>query len=174
MTALQVIGWMALVFVGILLFCKGAIWLEKRFPSKQFDERQQRARGRACELGLLAGMVYFLATMVILLDQVMGDKTIEPYLLVYIGVMLQIMVMSTYSLLTYSYLSFLQKPGYSIAGFGFCGMLQFLTFRRNLADFGGLYLVGQKSFTWVPLLTGCCFTYLAVFLLIQQLRREKE
>ena len=174
MTALQVIGWTALVFLGILIFCTGALWLEKRFPSKEFDERQQVSRGKASGLGLFVGVVYFLATMVILINQVDGEKTIEPCLLVFFGVMLQIMVMSTYSLLTYSYLSFLQKPVASIVGFGFCGILQLLTFRTNLERYGGLHLVGHGIFAWVSLLAGSCFVYLAVVLLIQQLRREKE
>lgn len=170
----NVIGWIVLIFAGIIALCGVVLWLEKRFPSKQFDERQQVSRGRACGLGLGVGVVYFLVTMSILINQVDGEKTIEPYLLVFFGLMLETAVMCTYSLLTHSYLSFLQKPGLNILGFGFCGALQFLTLANRLKREGPLTLVGHGSSSWIFLIAGSCFLYLTLVLLIQQLRREKE
>ena len=83
----KVFGCIGLIFAGILLFCLAVLWLQKRFPSKEFDERQQVSRGKAGELGLLVGVVYFLAIMPVMIGQVDGKKTIEPYLLVFFGVM---------------------------------------------------------------------------------------
>lgn len=174
MTTGKAIGWIAAVFAGIVIFCLGVLWAEKHFPGKEFDERQQRARGKAGQLGLITGVVYFLATMGILIGQVDGEKKIEPYLLVFFGLMLEIMVMSTYGMLTHSYLSFLQNPIISIVGFGFCGMIQMPAFLSDLRRYGGLCFVGYGTSGWIHLLVGCCFLYISVVLLIQHLRREKE
>lgn len=170
----NVFGIVALIFAGIMLLCLGALWLEKRFPSEQFDERQLMSRGKACGLGLSVGSVYFVTALAIMVKQVDGEKWIEPYLLVFFGVMLQTMVMSTYGVLTHSYLSFQQKPIISIVGFGFCGAMQLITFSSHWREYGGLHLVGHGSFAWVPLIAGSCFLYLAAVLLVQYLFREKE
>ena len=170
----KVFGCIGLIFAGILLFCLAVLWLQKRFPSKEFDERQQVSRGKAGELGLLVGVVYFLAIMPVMIGQVDGEKTIEPYLLVFFGVMLETMVMSTYGLLTHSYLSFQQKPIRTSLGFLLCGVVNLLTFATNWERFDGLSFVGHGTFAWAALIAGCCFLYLALVILIQQLFKEKE
>ena len=174
MTLGNVFGCIGLIFAGILLFCMVVLWLQKRFPNKEFDERQQVSRGKACELGLLVGVVYFLAIMPAMIGQVDGEKKIEPYLLVFFGVMLETMVMSTYGLLTHSYLSFQQKPIFSMFGFLACGIMNLLSFATNWERFGGLTLTGHGTLAWAALIAGCCFLYLALVILIQQLFKEKE
>ena len=66
------------VLLGIVLFCLGVIYLEKKFPTEEYDERQMQAKGKASRLGMITGMIYFLVVIVILLNQVDYEKKVEP------------------------------------------------------------------------------------------------
>ena len=50
MSTMKIILWMLGILLGIVLLCLGVIYLEKRIPVKQYDERQLSARARAHRL----------------------------------------------------------------------------------------------------------------------------
>ena len=72
----------------IIAFCALIILLEKKFPSREYDERQKAAQGRASRLGMIVGMLYFMVVMTVMIFQVDHPKTVEPYLLIFIGILL--------------------------------------------------------------------------------------
>ena len=173
MSLLKVTGAILAVLAGIVLLCLGVIWLERKFPSKEYDERQKQAQGRASRLGMITGLIYFMVVTAVLIRQVEEPKTVEPYLLVFIGVLLMVMVDHTYCFLTHSTLPLSQKPMTSIVCYAVCGMIQLLYIWEALDRFP-LALVGRGSAGWIHLLTGISFLYLSLIHLIQYLRDRRE
>ena len=52
MSILSVIGWILAALAGIVLLCLGVLWVQKRYPSEEYDERQKIARGKASSLAI--------------------------------------------------------------------------------------------------------------------------
>jgi len=173
MTLWNIIGIIAAIHIGIIVLCFAVQWLEKHYPSEEFDERQKLCRYRAGRLGQWVGLIYYLIVAVILVGQVDGEKTIEPFLLVMLGIVLQVTVDHTYCLLTHSALPFSQKRTAAIAGYLFCGVLQILSFAIS-HDIHPLSLTGHGSSGWVNLIVGIDFLYLALMHVLQLLWREKD
>jgi len=122
-----------LAVVGVCFLAK---WLEKTFPGKKFDEMQTISRLKGYRLAFLVGFVYYLATVPILTGQVDGEKTIEPYLLVTGGFLLQAMVAYTYNLITHAAMPLGENP------LGFGEMCE----RVNMSDWEGNQNVGDAIF----------------------------
>ena len=118
-------------------------------------------------------MVYFLAVAVVLIGQVDGEKTVEPYLLVMIGLILQVMVDHTYCLFTHSALPLSQNRVVAVLGYMVCGTLQLTQF-SIWSNRDGFALVGHGSSAWIWLIAGCYFFYIAVLHVIQALLDRKE
>lgn len=154
----------------ILFFCAIVIFIERRFPSERYDERQKQARGNAYRLSFWTGMVYYLVVMTVLTFRIGKDIQIEPFLLIFGGLMVQVMVSHFYSILTNSALPLSEKPGIAVLAFLFCGILQLASHDYTHP----IPFVGQGSQAWVTLLTGVSFLILALLHLISILRREKE
>ncbi|MBE6980622.1 MAG: hypothetical protein E7431_09705 [Ruminococcaceae bacterium] len=173
MSAMTGILTIVCVFVFIVVVCAAAVWVEKKFPGKEYDERQKVARGRGYRLSFWVGFAYFVGVAFILLHQVDGEKTIEPYLLVFIGVILQAMVNHTYCLMTHSALPLSQNRLWAIFGYVVCGTLQFCQF-HIWQERDGLSFIGHGSAAWGALIAGCCFFYLVVLHIIQILLEWKE
>jgi hypothetical protein len=169
----KVIGIIALVHVGVIGLCLAALWLQRHFPDKNYDERQMLNRYKASNVSLLVGLIYYLVVMVILIYQVDGRKNIEPYLLVLFGILLQTTVDHTYCLFTHSALPLSQKPRSAIMGYLFCSAVQLLSFLIN-QDIRPLSLVGHGSSGWVNLTAGISFLYLALMHGLSLFGREKE
>lgn len=173
MSILSVVGIIIAVHIAIIVFCFAALWLGKRYSSDEFDERQKLNRYKASWLGQMVGFVYFLIVAVVLIGQVDGEKTIEPFLLVMFGIILQVTIDHTYCLLTHSALPFSQKRTTAIAGYLFCGVLQILSFFIS-HDINPLCLTGHGSSGWINLTVGIDFLYLALMHMIQLIWQEKE
>lgn len=163
-----------LVLLGIVLLCLAAVWIEKKFPGKQYDERQILARSKAHRLAYWVGFVYSMAVVMILIYQVDGKKTVEPYLLVLGGVFLQEIVIHTYCLITHAALPLSQNPAPTIAGFIIIGITHVITFWVHYKRYGTMLTVGQSTITYIYLITGIGFLYLALLHLIQTLRKDGD
>ena len=170
MSAMSVIMMTIGVFAAMLIFCAGVIFIERKFPSERYDERQKQARGNAYRLSFWTGMVYYLVVMTVLTFRIGKDMPIEPFLLVFGGLLLQVMVSHFYSILTNSALPLSEKPGVAVLSFSFCGILQLASHDYSQP----IPLVGWGSQAWVTLLAGVSFLILALLHLISILRREKE
>lgn len=157
------------VLAAVAVLCRGVLWLEKRFPGMGYDERQKISLGRACRLSFWVGIGYSLVVMILLLGQVEGPKRIEPWLLIFIGILLQLMTDRTYRVMTHSDLTRFQKPQYEIWGYLFMAAVQILAFVKSRYQ-GALVLTGQGTARWVFLLAGVSFFYLAALHLTALLR----
>lgn len=154
----------------ILIFCAVVIAVERKFPSERYDERQKQSRGNSYRLSFWTGAVYYLAVMAFLIFREEKEPLIEPYLLIFVGLLLQVMVAHFYSILTHSALPLSEKPGMAVLSYLFCGILQLTCYDYTPP----IPLVGQGSQEWVTLLVGVSFLTLALLHLISILRREKE
>lgn len=161
------------VLAGIVLLCLGVIYLEKKMPVKNFDERQKQAHGRAYRISYWVGLVYYLIAMLVCVNQLGKEKTIEPYLLFLFGIMLQLTVDATYRMMTNCDLPLYQKRGWSMIGFLICGILDIAYFfvSQNLAP---LSFVGYGTMPWIFLISGVYFLYLSGLHCIQYFRDRRE
>ena len=172
MSVLQIAFILLGILLGIVLLCLGVIYLDKTMPAKNYDERQLSARARAHRLSFWVGFVYYLGVVILLMRQVDGEKKVEPFLLVFAGLILQALVLHTYSILSDAALPLSERPLYPITCFTFAGCLQLTQFFVDL-DGSIPGLVGREAADWVFLMTGIGFLYLAVLHLIQWLRGRK-
>ena len=173
MSIISAIGIILLVLACIVILCFAAVWLEKRYPVEDYDERQKAARGRGYRLSFWTGIVYYLIVALVLIRQVNGEKTIEPWLLVVIGILLQALVLHTYALLSHAALPLSGKPLVMVFSNLFCGMLQFINFSMHREQYS-MSLVGYGTSAWIFLIAGIGFFYLAALYLIQYLQDRKE
>lgn len=169
---LQVTGIIVMVLAAIVLLCAGVIWLERRYPGNAYDERQIQAHGKASRLSLNVGMLYFTVVTAILVRQVDEPKWIEPYLLVFIGILLVVTVDHTYCLLAQAAMPLSEKPVVSIVSYALGGVIQLLYIWTSLDRFP-LSLVGYGTSGWIHLLSGGVFLYLSLMHLLQYLRDRK-
>ena len=162
------------LLLGILALlvavCLGVVWLERRFPGKKFDERQKIARGNAYRLSSLVGNVYFLVILAIMIRWPDLTRFVEPYLLIFLGLELEVMVMHIYCIITHASLPLSEKPAVTICSYLFIGVL-YLT----MVDFSRpLDLVGYDSNRLIWLSLGLLFLAVAVMHILSLLHREKE
>ena len=173
MSVLKIMLIMLAILLGIVLLCMGVIYLEKKAPIKHFDERQKQSQGRAFRLSYWVSLVYYLIAMVICVNQVENEKTVEPYLLFFFGIMLQLTVDATYRVMTGCDLPLYQKRGGSMFGFLVVGILDIAYFFMS-QDFAPLSLVGYGTMPWLFLASGVYFVYLSGLHFIRFFRDRKE
>ena len=173
MSVISIIGIMLAVLVGIVLLCLGAVWLEKNFPSKKYDERQKAVQGRGYRLAFYVGVVYMLVMMPILVGQVDGEKNVDPYILVFVGFMLQWMVFNVYCLLNHAALPLSEKPMVMILGYLVLGGFNLISYLTTISRWP-LSSVGYGTAGMTELLCMFFWFSMAFLHLIQLIRREKE
>lgn len=173
MSVFSTVLYILLVLVCVVLLCLAAVWLEKRYPVEEYDERQKAARGRAYRLSTITGLVYYTCVAFVLIFQVDGKKTIEPFLLVVMGIILQGLVLHTYSILSHAALPLSGKPVATILSSLFCGILQLFAFSVHYRQYS-VDLVGHGTSAWVFLIAGISFFYFALMHIIQLLWDRKE
>lgn len=173
MSVISAISIILVVLACIVLLCFGAVWVEKRYPVEEYDERQKAARGRGYRLSFWTSVLYYTFVALILIRQVGGEKTAEPWLLVVIGILLQALVLHTYALLSHAALPISGRPLLMVFSNLFCGTLQFITFSHHWKQYG-MALIGYGTSAWIFLIAGIGFFYLAALYLIQFLRDRKE
>ena len=173
MSIISVIGIILAVLAGIVLLCLGVTRMEKTAKSSEYDERQQSVRGRGYRLAYWVGFVYLLISIPLLVGYTEGQKKVEPYLLVFCGVMLQNLVFHVYCLLNHAALPMSQKPLFTAFGFFVCGIL-WMSSSYNAQQRNPLSLVGYGSDGWMYLLVAFTFFAMALMHLFQLLRWYEE
>ena len=170
MTTLQGIGIMLGLLLALVLICIAVIWLERKFPSEKYDERQKQARGNAHRVSFTLGMVYYLVILAIMIRQVDQPKIVEPYLLLFMGILLQVMTVHIYCILTHAALPLSEKPGLAVGSYLLCAICHLLSndFTKPMP------FVGRGSERWVWLAGMISFFALAIMHGISLMRREKE
>ena len=175
-------GVVLLLFIAViaLIALAGvlAVYVERNFPSGKYDERQKIARGDAYRFSCWVGMVYYLGLMAYFTFRVgESEWVLEPFLLVTIGILLQLLSFHIYCLITHSALPLGEKPLPTIIGhFVLGGMYLVMYFgqRTPLDTAEAAGYDGALSFNLLSLLIALEFFTFAVTHLIAYLRKEKE
>lgn len=163
------------VAIGVIaVICGAAVALERYFPSKNYDERQQVARGNAYRVTFWVGFVYYLVLLPYLIMGTYQDWLVEPYLLVTIGFLIQMVTFHIYCLMTHSALPLGGKPMSTIVAYSLMGgsyMIQFFAYKYEGSTVG---FSGYESTDGLRLMLSVGFLTLAIVHLIAHLRKAKE
>jgi len=156
------------VLLAMILLCACTIYMERKYPSENYDERQKQARGRAYCLCFWVGIIYYFVVMCVMIFG--RGLSVEPYLLLFFGFMLQIMVLHIYSVMTHAAVPLSEKPGVAIISYTIVGVLNLL-----MNDYSKPFpLMGERSISIVRPVLGILALALAAMHLIQLLRDRKE
>ena len=170
MPVLKAVLIMILALLASAAYCCVCLWFEKKAPSEEYDERQKIAQGNACGVSLGVGIVYFVLVIYWMKEDKMPA---EGYLVVFAGLVLQLMVHHIYCLLTHAALPLSGKPWVTIGNYTILAVVWIL--RATMYDPSwGMSLYGAGSGFWAIVLGAFCFCALAVMHLISLLWKEKE
>ena len=163
----------SLLTVGILLaivgLCGLTTWVEKKYPGKEYDERQQIVHGRAYRLSFLAGMVYFIPVTIWQMFQAeAGKSSMDMYVVIFLGLWIQVLLFATYCIWNGAALPLSEKHPWAI---GTCLFIAGYYFLKFFVFGGELNPAGLK---FLPLFMGIGFSYIALLYLIQYLQWKKE
>lgn len=167
-----VVGGIGVIVLLVLLTLLTA-WVGKKFPSDRYDECQKIARGNAYRFSFWVGGVCYLGALVLMIYGVDGKTVIEPYLLLFLCMIIQALAFHIYCFVTHAAIPFGEKPGGPIvcyAGLAFLELFDF--FRRDVKEV--IPLMGMGTSAWINLIMGIFFLCLAVMYLLTVLLREKE
>ncbi|MBQ2700828.1 MAG: hypothetical protein IJF65_06680 [Clostridia bacterium] len=95
MTFFEAVG--LLIGAALALICLSAlvIWLERRIPSKRYDERQKEAQGKGYKWAFWVGMVYF-ATLTLANALLPDGVPMDMNFAICIGLLLQAFIFAVY------------------------------------------------------------------------------
>ena len=170
MAALLLMCFLVLFLMGL---CAAVIRLEKKHPSKDYDERQKQARGNAYRFSFWLGLLYYFGMYIAALWYFPTElRPGNVAAVIFLGTDLQAISFHIYCLFTHSALPLSEKPLVPIWSY------------TVLAAFNLLEIVvdGVKEFSVLEpgvnslsrLMTGFFFLVLAVLHLIQYLQNRKE
>lgn len=166
----------AVALLAIVLLCFAVMYIEKKFPGVDYDERQKQIRGNGFRLGFAVGIVWQMVLLVLI--DLGKELPLDLSTLVFIGVVVQILVHHVYCLLNHAALPLSQNMGLTIGGYLLTGFMHLISFRNNME----LYqkIGAQLGYTepwagiWMKLLLALSFFVLAVLHLIALLREKRE
>ena len=172
MTAMSVILICIAVLAALVLICAMCRWWDRSGENKAYDERQLVEQGRARAVADTVGMTYFFFLMALLSyeDSWLTQK-IPVYLLILIGLLVQVMTYLIYCVMTHAALPFGQKPVGTILLSVFWGLMQFGNYFASHRDEG---LLSGNGIGLLNLIAGTAFFFLALIHLIAMLRKERE
>ena len=157
------------ILVAVIGITAAVSLLEKKFPVKEFDERQQLIQGRGYRLAFYAGLAYFMPVTIwqMFLAEA-GKPYLDIYFILFLGLWLEVLLFETYCLWHGAALPLSDKPTWAIGtSLFFAGyyLLKYIGYGREL---------NRNGLKMLPLMMGIGFVYLAVLHLIAYLRDRKE
>ena len=175
MTTGLVVFLFAIVIAIILFACVLAVYVGRNFTSEKFDERQQIDRGHAYRFSWWISMVYYFGLAVyFIFRNGKGEWMLEPFLLLFIGILIQLQSFHVYCLMTHSALPLGEKPVPTIISNLLLGGIYLAQYYFQYIPEDTPYLSGATSMNIFRLLIALDFFSLAVMHLIAYLRKEKE
>lgn len=157
------------LLAAIVMLCFVVTWVENKIPKTEYDERQKNVQGKAYALSFNVGLLYFIpVTIWQMLQAEAGKMFMEMYLILFLGIWIQMMLFNTYCIFHGAGLPLSSKCSWALgtcllfAGYYF---LKYFGFRDQLNRIG---------FHFIPLLMGVGFLYLALLYGIQIIRERKE
>ena len=164
-----------IAIVLIVGICALTVYLERNFPSEKYDERQKIARGNAFRFSWWIGMVYYFCLLVYFAFHTgNGEWVMEPFLLVMIGILIQLQSFHIYCLMTHSALPLGEKPIPTIIGFFLLGSMYLVQYFMLYIPENVVGFTGSQSMNLLRLLIAFSFFSLAILHLISHLWKEKE
>ena len=152
-----------------------AVYVGRNFGSEKFDERQQIERGNAYRFSHWIGMIYYMGLIIYFVFHTGESEWVfEPFLLVTVGILIQLQSFHIYCLMTHSALPLGEKPVPTIIGNFLLGGLYLVQYFFQYIPENIVGLTGAESMNLFRLLISLDFFALAVFHLIAYLRKEKE
>ena len=152
-----------------------AVYVGRNNSTEKFDERQQIDRSHAYRFSWWVGMAYYFVLVVYFVFHTgKSEWTLEPFLLVFIGVLIHLQSFHIYCLMTHSALPLGEKPVPTIIGNFLLGGLYLVQYFFQYIPENIVGLTGAESMNLFRLLISLDFFALAVFHLIAYLRKEKE
>ena len=165
----------AIMIIALAGVCGLVVYLERNFPSEKYDERQKVARGNAYRFSHGVGMVYYIGLLAYFVFHTgKSEWTLEPFLLLMIGMLIQLLSFHIYCLLTHSALPLGEKPVSMVMSYSLLGGMYLVQFFAQYIPEDTPYLTGAESMNLFRLLIALSFFALAVMHLISMLRKEKE
>ena len=162
----------------IVIACALAVYVGRHFVSQKFDERQQIDRGNAYRLSHWVGMVYYFGLLIyFVLHTGKSEWTLEPFLLIMIGILIQLDSFHVYCLMTHSALPLGEKPLATVVSYASLGVVYLLQYvvqyipEDKVAAAG---IIGATSYNLLRLLVSLSFFFLAICHLISLAWKEKE
>jgi len=163
------------VIALIVLACVLAVYVGRNFSSEKYDERQQIDRGHAYRFSWWVGMAYYFGLAVFFIFRTGRQEWIlEPFLLLFIGILIQLQSFHIYCIMTHSSLPLGEKPIGTIIGYFLLAGLYLAQYYLQYIPENTPHLTGAASMNLFRLLIALDFFALAVMHLIAYLRKEKE
>lgn len=167
-----------IVIAIVVAVCAFTVYLERNFPSKKFDERQKIARGNAYRFCHWIGLAYYFGLIVYFTFHTgKAEWPVEPFLLLAIGLLIQLQSFHVYCLMTHCALPLGEKPMTTIISYFILGSVWLVMhFTQYIPEEAAAAagVTGAKSMNLFRLLISFSFLSLAVLHLISMLRKEKE
>jgi len=152
-----------------------AVYVSRHFPTDKYDERQQISRGNAYRFSHWVGMVYYFGLLVYFtLHTGKSEWVLEPFVLIMIGILIQLQSFHIYCLMTHSALPLGEKPLTTIIGYFVLGGLYLVQYYGLYIPNDTPWLTGANSYNLLRLLIALDFFALAAMHLIRLLWKEKE
>lgn len=178
-----------MIAIAVLAVCAMLAWVEKKKTPKQFDERQQIARGKAYKWACVTGLCYFIA--IALLDLVLPSGVqADLFLLIMIGITLAVFVCECYCCFHDAYLPLSKSPKaniimlYALAAMYLLQAVNQVSRLRvsfteeglKVVDFGEVMLnaTGDSSVVWGFLMVAVMSATIATVELVRYLRSKAE
>lgn len=170
MEMLKILLWLLAGLSVIILLCFGVLWLERNFPMKTYDERQQVSRGKAYRLSFFVGAIWWFVSIVYL---TFGGNSDNVLLVLWLGFFVQAMTFHMYCLLTHAALPLSQKPMTTILSYGLMAVVYGANaLMANSID--NRWSDKPPVNTWLHLSLAVFAGALSIMHLIQYLRDKKE
>jgi len=161
---------MLAALAGIAVLCGICLWMGKKAPTEEFDERQKIEHGKAANISMNTGLFYFIGVM---MWMELGELPADPGFLIFAGLLLELMVYHVYCLMTDAALPLSKNVKTSIGGYTTLGVVWAL--RASLYDPNwDMTLHGRGMGFWMFAMTSFFCFALAAMHLISYLRNKKE
>lgn len=164
------------VVIGLIALAgAAAVYVGRNYTSGKYDERQQIDRGHAYQFSFYVGTFYYLVLLVYFIFHTgKSEWVVEPFVLVMIGVLLQLQSFHIYCVMTHSALPLGEKPLPTIIGYLGLGVMYLAQYFLQYIPEDVVGLTGALSYNLVRLLISLDFFSLAGLHLISLLWKEKE
>ena len=159
----------------VAIACALAVYAGRNLSTEKYDERQQIDRGNAYRFSFYVGMVYYMLLLIYFIFHTgKSEWILEPFVLLMIGILLQLQSFHIYCVMTHSALPLGEKPLSTIIGYTFLGGMYLVQYFDQYIPEDAAGLTGAESYNLFRLLIVLAFFSLAVLHLIAWLWKEKE